>query len=218
VIALRGPEVEDHLLISGPGGLNHFPLIFRTPDHPTFGRLGDPMADEHLAKRADIPLPTRRTLLRGAAVAGVAAISGVSLAGCGGDDATTAGGSGTTTAPAAPAETSAPASEPAGGGGAGGAGAGAGLAKTSEIPVGGGKIFQSEKVVVTQPAAGEFKAFSAVCTHQACTVASVSGGTINCACHGSKFSIADGSVKNGPAQRPLPAKTATVNGQDITVT
>jgi Rieske Fe-S protein len=170
------------------------------------------MADEQLAKRDDIPLPTRRTLLRGAAVAGVAAISGVSLAGCGGDEATTAGG-GTTTAPAAPAETSAPASPPAAGGGAG-----AGLAKTSEIPVGGGKIFQTEKVVVTQPTAGEFKAFSAVCTHQACTVASVSGGTINCACHGSKFSIADGSVKNGPAQRPLPAKTATVNGQDITVT
>jgi Rieske Fe-S protein len=174
------------------------------------------MADEHLAKR-DVPPPTRRTILRGAAVAGVAAISGVSLAGCGGDEATTAGG-GTTTTPAAPAETSVPASAPAGGGGAGGGGAGAGLAKTSEIPVGGGKIFQSEKVVVTQPTAGEFKAFSAVCTHQACTVASVSGGTINCPCHGSKFSIADGSVKNGPAQRPLPAKTATVNGQDITVT
>jgi Rieske Fe-S protein len=170
------------------------------------------MADEQLAKRDDTPLPTRRTLLRGAAVAGVAAISGVSLAGCGGDEATTAGG-GTATTPAAPAETSVPATAPAGGGGAG-----AGLAKTSEIPVGGGKIFQTEKVVVTQPAAGEFKAFSAVCTHQACTVASVSGGTINCACHGSKFSIADGSVKNGPAQRPLPAKTATVNGQDITVT
>jgi Rieske Fe-S protein len=135
----------------------------------------------------------------------------VSLAGCGGDEATTAGG-GTTTAPAAPTETSAPASPPAAGGGAGAA-----LAKTSEIPVGGGKIFQSEKVVVTQPTAGQFKAFTAVCTHQGCTVASVSGGTINCACHGSKYSVADGSVKNGPAPSPLAAKKITVTGDDIAV-
>jgi len=165
------------------------------------------MADEQLADRHDVSEPTRRTLLRGVAVIGVAGLSGVSLAGCGGDDATTAGGTGTSPAPTSAAATP---SEPAGGGGGG-------LAKTSEIPVGGGKIFEAEKVVVTQPTAGEFKAFTAVCTHMACTVATVSDGTINCACHGSKYSVADGSVKNGPAPRPLAAKTVTVSGEDITV-
>ncbi|PSJ28064.1 Rieske (2Fe-2S) protein [Streptosporangium nondiastaticum] len=84
------------------------------------------------------------------------------------------------------------------------------LAKAADIPEGGGKVFPDRKVVVTQPAKGEFKAFSAVCTHQGCLVKDVSGGTINCPCHGSRFGIADGSVKGGPAQRPLPGEQVTV--------
>ncbi|WP_406831001.1 Rieske (2Fe-2S) protein [Pedococcus sp. KACC 23699] len=86
------------------------------------------------------------------------------------------------------------------------------------IPVGGGKIFADQKVVVTQPTSGEFKAFSAVCTHQSCIVADVSDGTINCACHGSKFDITTGAVKNGPASSPLPEKKITVSGNGISVT
>ena len=86
------------------------------------------------------------------------------------------------------------------------------------VPVGGGKIFADQKVVVTQPTSGEFKAFSAVCTHQACIVADVSDGTINCACHGSKFDITTGAVKNGPASSPLPEKKVTVSGDGIKVT
>jgi Rieske Fe-S protein len=93
--------------------------------------------------------------------------------------------------------------------------AGTELAKTSEIPVGGGKIFKDEKVVVTQPKEGEFKAFSDICTHQGCQVTSVSGGTINCPCHGSKFHIADGSVANPPANKPLPEKQIKVSGDSI---
>ncbi|MFF4033298.1 Rieske (2Fe-2S) protein [Streptomyces sviceus] len=93
--------------------------------------------------------------------------------------------------------------------------AGTELAKTSEIPVGGGKIFKDEKVVVTQPKKGEFKAFSDICTHQGCQVSSVSGGTINCPCHGSKFNITDGSVANPPANRPLPEKQIKVSGDSI---
>jgi Rieske Fe-S protein len=93
--------------------------------------------------------------------------------------------------------------------------AGTELAKTSEIPVGGGKIFKDEKVVVTQPKKGEFKAFSDICTHQGCQVTSVSGGTINCPCHGSKFHITDGSVANPPANKPLPEKQIKVSGDSI---
>lgn len=97
------------------------------------------------------------------------------------------------------------------------AGGGTPLAKTSEIPVGGGKVFADQKVVVTQPTAGQFKCFSAVCTHQGCTVGGVSGGTINCPCHGSKFKVADGSVANGPAASPLPEKQVSVSGDEITL-
>jgi Rieske Fe-S protein len=89
------------------------------------------------------------------------------------------------------------------------------LARTDEIPVGGGKVFADRKIVVTQPEQGEFKAFSAICTHQNCTVANVSDQTINCNCHGSKFSITDGAVENGPATRPLPAEQITVTGNSI---
>ncbi|MEU0414279.1 Rieske (2Fe-2S) protein [Streptomyces griseorubiginosus] len=95
------------------------------------------------------------------------------------------------------------------------ASAGTELAKTSEIPVGGGKIFKDEKVVVTQPKKGEFKAFSDICTHQGCQVTSVSDGTINCPCHGSKFNITDGSVANPPANRPLAEKQIKVSGDSI---
>ncbi|WP_392969059.1 Rieske (2Fe-2S) protein [Streptomyces sp. LN245] len=89
------------------------------------------------------------------------------------------------------------------------------LATTSDIPVGGGTIFKDQKVVVTQPAKGGFKAFSAVCTHQGCLVDKVADGTIDCPCHGSKFSVEDGAVKAGPAPRPLPAEKITVEGNSI---
>ncbi|MFI2433976.1 Rieske (2Fe-2S) protein [Streptomyces sp. NPDC018693] len=89
------------------------------------------------------------------------------------------------------------------------------LARTADIPVGGGTVFKEEKVVVTQPTEGDFKAFSAVCTHQGCTVGSVADGTINCPCHLSRFRIDDGSVAGGPARRPLPAEQITVEGDSI---
>ncbi|MEV8316753.1 Rieske (2Fe-2S) protein [Streptomyces sp. NPDC059900] len=91
------------------------------------------------------------------------------------------------------------------------------LAKTSDIPVGGGKIFKDKKVVVTQPEKGDFKAFSAVCTHSGCVVAEVAGGTINCPCHGSKYKVADASVAGGPAPRPLDPQNITVTGNSITL-
>ncbi|MFD5116582.1 ubiquinol-cytochrome c reductase iron-sulfur subunit [Streptomyces sp. NPDC058220] len=89
------------------------------------------------------------------------------------------------------------------------------LARTSDIPVGGGKIFADRKVVVTQPTEGEFMAFSAICTHVGCTVANVEEGTIDCPCHGARFSVMDAGVVAGPAPRPLPAREITVSGDRI---
>ncbi|MBT2388219.1 Rieske (2Fe-2S) protein [Streptomyces sp. ISL-1] len=98
--------------------------------------------------------------------------------------------------------------------GTGGAGDGGKvLAKTADIPEGGGKVIGD--VVVTQPKAGEFKAFSSKCTHQGCAVKDVADGVINCPCHGSLFSAADGSVKKGPATSPLPPASITVDGDSI---
>ena len=93
-----------------------------------------------------------------------------------------------------------------------------GLASTADIPVGGGKIFSEEEVVITQPTEGEFRCFSAVCTHQGCLVNAIADGTINCDCHGSKFAVADGSVTAGPAPTPLPERSVRVNGDQISLT
>ncbi|MEU6685547.1 Rieske (2Fe-2S) protein [Streptomyces sp. NPDC046832] len=141
---------------------------------------------------------TRRTVLLATGATSVAAL--VAACGGGGDDS----GSESTSSPTGEGATSGP------GGGV--------LANIDEIPVGGGKIFKDEKVVVTQPEQGRFKAFSAICTHQHCLVGSVSDGTINCPCHGSKFKIADGAVAHGPATRPLPAEQITVEGNSIRMT
>jgi Rieske Fe-S protein len=51
-----------------------------------------------------------------------------------------------------------------------------------------------------------------------CLVGTVSGGTIQCPCHGSRYSIADGSVTGGPAPRPLPTKQVEVVADSIVVT
>ncbi|PWI45683.1 Rieske (2Fe-2S) protein [Streptomyces sp. ICBB 8177] len=146
---------------------------------------------------------SRRTLVAAAGATGLAAV----LAACGGSK-----GNGADSSPSTSGDTSGGASGGMSGGSSGtsGGASGATLAKTSDIPEGGGRIFADQRVVVTQPTAGQFKGFSAVCTHQQCTVSEVKDGTINCPCHGSKFHIADGSVANGPATQPLPAANITV--------
>ncbi len=152
---------------------------------------------------SSVPSASRRAVLAGAGAA-----CAVTLAGCSRYNSN----SGIAAAPAAPSSTSAPAGSGAAPAGSSGP---APLTTTSQVPVGGGEILTAKKVVVTQPQAGTFKAFSAVCTHQGCIVATVSGGTINCPCHGSKFNIATGAVVNGPAAIPLPPVTIEVQGTSI---
>ncbi|MFJ6983947.1 MULTISPECIES: Rieske (2Fe-2S) protein [unclassified Streptomyces] len=141
--------------------------------------------------------PGRRTVVAAAGAAGLL----VALTACGGSDGS---------------DDSSDAVD--GSGSAGGAGAGAGaLAATADIPEGGGKVFAEQKVVVTQPTAGDFKAFSAICTHQGCAVTSVADGVIRCPCHNSDFSVADGSVRGGPATKPLPEVRIKVDGDAISL-
>jgi Rieske Fe-S protein len=137
---------------------------------------------------------TRRAVVAGT---GVVAVTALAACSSGGDQGASAGS-------AEPAQAASP-----------GAPSGEQLAATGDIPVGGGKVFAEKKVVVTQPVAGTFKAFSAVCTHQGCTVNKVSESTIDCPCHGSRFAIADGSVVGGPAKRPLAARQVAVSGDAI---
>lgn len=158
---------------------------------------------------------TRRQTLTGAAVVGVGLPF---LAACG-DDGGSAGdptASPSSARPSQAASTSPSPSESATD--AASAPAADALTGTADVPEGGGTIFADEKVVVTQPSAGEFKCFTAVCTHRGCVVSSVDDGTINCGCHGSKFSIADGSVQNGPATSPLSEVPITVQGKSISLT
>ena len=137
---------------------------------------------------------TRRAVLGGAAAIGAGAV----LAACGSDEPTDSAG---------------------GGQGASGVGGFEGeIGTTADVPVGGGTVFQKEKIVVTQQTEGDFKAFTAVCTHQGCTVGAVNGDTIQCNCHGSQYNAADGKVKKGPAPKPLAPKKVTVEGDKIIVT
>lgn len=154
---------------------------------------------------------TRRTVLAaGCGAACAATLTACASYGSGGPAAAPA----PTPAPA-PAPSGAPAptgAAPTGGAASGGAPA---LAAVADVPVGGGVVLAAQQLVVTQPQAGTFKAFSAVCTHQGCAVNEVAGGTINCPCHGSKFAITDGAPTKGPAKKPLAETAVTVQGTSV---
>jgi nitrite reductase/ring-hydroxylating ferredoxin subunit len=135
---------------------------------------------------------TRRGVMRGAAVGGLALPL---LAACGGD------GGGTGAPEAAGSGSAVPSVS----------------AAVAAIPVGGGKIFADQLVVVTQPTKGEFKAFTATCTHQGCPVTAIQDGQIICPCHASHYSIEDGSVLSGPAPKPLAEYPVAVEGDQVVV-
>jgi Rieske Fe-S protein len=156
---------------------------------------------------------TRRVVLLGAGGLGAAAV----LAACGTDTSGTNPNGSDYAAEPAPAGSKAAGSGTGTGtgtgGDSGGGAAGAALALVADVPSGGG-IIQGD-YVITQPTQGTFKAFTKICTHQGCEVSEVKNGTINCPCHGAKFSIKDGSVAGGPAPKPLAETKVKVDGDNI---
>lgn len=134
--------------------------------------------------------PTRRAFVRSVTALGGAAATTAFLAAC-----TSGGGT--------PAEPSAP-SEPV-------------QLPTAEVPVGGGVVLVTHNIVVTQPTAGEYHAFSAICTHQGCPISSVEDRGAFCACHSSYFDITSGKPVAGPATTALPTIAVAVNGDTLTI-
>ncbi|MEW2415591.1 Rieske (2Fe-2S) protein [Streptomyces sp. NPDC046866] len=148
----------------------------------------------------------RRTVL---AAGAVAALAGGTLTACGEDGKKAA---------EQPKNEPGGASTPQPATSASSGGTGTVLAKASAVPVGGGTVLKEQKLVVTQPTAGSYRCFTAVCTHQGCLVNKVENGTIDCPCHGSRFRVTDGAVTHGPATRPLAEQKITVTPQgDITL-
>ncbi|MFD9126905.1 Rieske (2Fe-2S) protein [Kitasatospora sp. NPDC059571] len=167
--------------------------------------MNEPVATAPQSGDAQRPAASRRTLLCGAAAVlaagGAVAVTGCSSsssssAGSGTGGAAGTGGTGTGAASAAPVD----------------------LGAASDVPVGGGKVYRDQKIVVTQPTAGQYKAFSARCTHAGCIVDQVKDKQIDCPCHGSRFSITDGAVEDGPAPKPLPAYAVVVTDGKLQVT
>jgi Rieske Fe-S protein len=139
---------------------------------------------------------TRRSAARGAVVVCVGALAGVIVA-----RSSRAAGqpNGTTAANAYGA----------------GSSTGKRLVALADVPVGSGHIVTDPPVVVVRTSANHVVGFSAICTHQGCTVASISDGTIDCPCHGSRFALTTGKVVAGPAPRPLPSVAVEVRGGQV---
>ncbi len=129
----------------------------------------------------------RRDILKAGAVTGVLAVTGVTVSACANETATTTSTESTS----------------------------ANSISLADIPVGGGVVVAEPPVVVTQPTAGEVKAFSSICPHQGCKVNDVSNNKIFCPCHGSIFSALDGSVIQGPATRGLSVAAVSVDGINV---
>lgn len=171
-------------------------------DLDTVLRLHRQQQKGRLDMRNDDPGSATAGASRRALLTGIGAVSvGALLTGCADSGVTAGAGAGNRTGAGTSPGASTDATGP--------------LARTADIPVGGGKVFAAAGIVITQPTAGVFKAFSAICTHQQCPLVGVDAGTINCGCHGSKFALDDGSPRGGPATEPLPAKTIQIDGEDI---
>lgn len=147
------------------------------------------------------PLARRTVLVTGGALGAAAA-----LAACGGS------GDGAAADSPASADTTGSSAAPS----SGAAPAGEVLGPVDQVTVGSGVVYDGPKVVVTQPAEGDIRGFTAVCPHQGCLVSEVTNNEILCPCHGSLFSAEDGAVITGPATTGLaPVDVSVVDDQVV---
>ena len=90
------------------------------------------------------------------------------------------------------------------------------LATVASIPVGNAvsATLNGKPILISQPTAGTIVAFTAICTHQGCTVAPA-GKEFQCPCHGSVYNAATGAVIQGPAPSPLASIAIKVEGGNV---
>jgi Rieske Fe-S protein len=152
----------------------------------------------------DSPSISRRSLITAGGVTVIGA-GALALAAC-----TPSGASGT--------RASGPSGASASSGSGSTAGSGTTVATLADIPVGGTAkaTLNGAPILLAQPSAGQVVAFSAICTHQGCTVAPA-GKEFDCPCHGSRFAAATGDVIGGPAPSPLHRLSVTVTGNAVSV-
>jgi Rieske Fe-S protein len=136
------------------------------------------------------PLVSRRTVL----VVGAAGVGAVSIAACAANGS--AAGSGSSPAPVE---------------------AGQSLVALSAITLGEAvsrQLKDGSPVLVSRPTDTSAACFSAICTHEGCTVAPA-GQQLRCPCHGSVYDATTGAVIRGPAPRPLPQVAVHVADGDV---
>ena len=153
--------------------------------------------------------PDRRAVIRGAGAVGLAAVGATALAACG--SASTAGA-------------------PAGGSSSGGASSAATTTAGAGTPAAPGASPRRTSRSVAAPSSqrpgrssrsrppGEFKAFSSICTHMGCPVGIGRRRHHQLPLPRQQVRHRDRRGERGPATRPLPAKTVTVKGDQLTVT
>ncbi|GAB2966976.1 Rieske (2Fe-2S) protein [Amycolatopsis acidiphila] len=142
--------------------------------------------------------PTRRTVLTTGIAAAGAAAGAVALAACGtdsGPSSSSGGGSGDTVAPAP---------------------SGTAVGTISDVQVGKCKsvTVNGQAAILARPTESSAACFSAICTHQGCTV-NPDGNQLKCPCHGSVFDALTGAVVKGPAESPLPSIAVKVDGSSV---
>lgn len=182
--------------------------------------MSDPARQSPFDAPSDLSTPSRRAVLRTAGWTLLAGGGAAALAACSSSPTGFPAPAGPSPAPASTSASSAPSSGASSSSAAHSSSAsvpsGPHVAK-AQVPEGGGIILDNADYVVTQPSAGTYKAFSKICTHAGCPVAEIQNQQIICNCHGSHYSIVDGSVISGPAPSPLPPKSVTPDGSDLVI-